>query len=88
MYHSFVMKQHLFPAMWENITRILRVIGIQNPSNFDRIFDKLFSFLAETYLGGMRYLLDKAVNGEIEVLFWRILKTDLTKTAAVNLVVN
>lgn len=46
---------------------ILRVIGIQNPSNFDCIYDKLFSFLAETYPGGMRHLLNKAVNGEIEI---------------------
>lgn len=59
------MTQHL--SRYEKILRILRVIGIQNPSNFDRIYDKLLSFLAETYLGRMHYLLGKAVNEEIEI---------------------
>lgn len=63
---------------------ILWAIGIENLSNFDRIYYRMFYFLVETYLRRMHYLLDKWGNRNL----LSNLKTDFAKTAAVNLVAN
>lgn len=63
---------------------ILWAIGIENLSNFARIYYRMFYFLVETYLRRMHYLLDKWENRNL----LSNLKTDFAKTAAVNLVAN
>lgn len=83
MYHAFACSEPTpVPIFKKN--EILWVIGIEILFNFDRIYHRFFSFLVETYLRRMHYLLGKCENR----ISGRIWKRIFAKTAAVNLVAN